>query len=158
MHENREAPLTPAGSRRAGGRTRCGKSLVYVGGESSDCIVPIEVPEQARGIVGGGHGGKAVGQGDSQAWAGAGHSATEHRSTLTPREDVQAESLGVLISEVGTVCVRSASTGLCGGRRVTVPTATSAETHLGAPGGGMAEGRDESRPGRQGCLRHVATR
>src|SRR6266542_3509674 len=31
---------------------------------------------------------------------------------------------GVLISKVGTVCVSSASTGLCGGQRVTaVPTA-----------------------------------
>jgi hypothetical protein len=37
-----------------------------------------------------------------------------------------------LLSEVGTVCVRSASTGLCGGCRVTgIPTATRAETCLG---------------------------
>ena len=37
-----------------------------------------------------------------------------------------AAELGVSISKMGTVCVSSASTGLCGGRRVTaVPTATA---------------------------------
>ena len=44
-------------------------------------------------------------------------------------------------SKVGTVCVSSASTGLCGGCRVTgIPTATHVATHGCAPKGQITSG------------------
>ena len=104
-----------------------GKSLMHGGGESSDCIVPTKCANKG---------------GETSAERTEGRRSAEETSRHGPMLDTEPENkvhynagetravgqrLGVACSEVGTVCVSSASTGLCGGRRETaVPTATLA--------------------------------
>jgi len=97
---------------------------MHGGGESSDCIVPTKCANQG---------------GETSAERTKGRRSAEetsrHRWTPSQRTPVHynagetravGQRLGAARSEVGTVCVSSASTGLCGGRRETaVPTATT---------------------------------
>jgi len=111
------------------------KSTVHGGGESSDRIVPAKSANKGRGLLA-----------EQMEERRSAKEIPRHGPMLDTepentgalqcrREDVQPDLwLGAFISKVGTVCVRSASTGLCGGRRVTaVPTATA-----GPPGPAVA--------------------
>src|SRR5438270_2951003 len=107
------------------------KSTVHGGGESSDRIVPAKSANKGRGLsaeqVEGRRSAKGIPRHGPML-----DTVPENTGALQcRREDVQPDLwLGALISKVGTVCVRSASTGLCGGQWVTaVPTATRAPTH-----------------------------
>ena len=127
-----------------------GKSLMHGRGESYHGVVPTKQPNQS---------------GEPPAEVAEGRPLTKENTLQpnpcrTPRREIgrsglawvcQAASKGggatpperalrrqaFTRSEVGTVCASSASTGLCGGQRVTaVPTATDASLsplHLGMP-------------------------
>ena len=101
------------------------ESLMYGSGESSDRIVPTRSANKGRGLS-----AEPV-EGRRSAKETPRHgpmldTVPENTGALKCRGSTcSLNGLGVSVSEVGTVCVRSASTGLCGGQRVTaVPTAT----------------------------------
>ena len=101
-----------------------GKSLVNGDGESYCGIVPTKCANQ----------GGATSAERTEGRRSA-EETSRHRWTPSQRTPVHynagetravGQRLGAARSEVGTVCVSSASTGLCGGRRETaVPTATT---------------------------------
>ena len=101
------------------------ESLMNGSGESSDRIVPTRSANKGRGLS-----AEPV-EGRRSAKETPRHgpmldTVPENTGALKCRGSTcSLNGLGVSVSEVGTVCVRSASTGLCGGQRVTaVPTAT----------------------------------
>ena len=103
------------------------ESLMYGSGESSGRIVPTRSANKGRGLS-----AEPV-EGRRSAKETPRHgpmldTVPENTGALKCRGSTcSLNGLGVSVSEVGTVCVRSASTGLCGGQRVTaVPTATPA--------------------------------
>src|ERR1700736_5065581 len=102
------------------------KSSMHGGGESSDCIVPAKCANKGGEPLAERMEGRRSAKEIPEHWADAGHRARQFSATPVLRECVRTQNgPGVPISKVGTVCVRSASTGLCGGQRVTaVPTAT----------------------------------
>ena len=65
------------------------KALMNGGGESSDRIAPAKSANKGWELS-----AEQVEAGDSQAWAGAGHSAREPRCTTMPREHVQSVKVG----------------------------------------------------------------
>ena len=107
-----------------------GKSFRYGGGESSDRIVPTKCANKGGGPSAERAEGRRSAKEIPEWRTDAGHSARERRQLRLFGSACGPTRPGVLISKVGTVCVRSASTGLCGGQRVTaVPTVTA--TRLG---------------------------
>ena len=105
-----------------------GKSLMHGGEESYGGVVPTKQPNERQG------GPKEVVEERPLTKENTrqpnpsrtpsregGRSGLERVREARPR----GSTLSIPTSEVGTVCVRSASTGLCGGRSVmVVPTAT----------------------------------
>ena len=101
------------------------KAHMHGGGKSSDCIVPTKCANKGGG---------------PSAERMEGRRSAEETSRHGPMLDTAPENIGALQcrgnacsryrlgaerSEVGTVCVKRASTGLCGGQPATaVPTAT----------------------------------
>src|SRR6516165_7636638 len=112
------------------------KAHMHGGGKSSDCIVPTKCANK-----GGGPSEERM----------EGRRSAEETSRHGPMLDTAPENIGALQcrgnacsryrlgaerSEVGTVCVKRASTGLCGGQPATaVPTATSADSRRVAQAG-----------------------
>jgi hypothetical protein len=92
------------------------KSLTHDGGQSSDCIVPTKCSNKDEESWAEGIEGRRSAKEISEHWADAGHRARQHR---LPQSFGSAcgtrEGRTRLISKAGTVCVSSASTGLCGG-------------------------------------------
>ena len=127
--ENREVPSlsvveTPADRWE---KAMSYKAHLHGGGKSSDCIVPTKCANKGGG---------------PSAERMEGRRSAEETSRHGPMLDTAPENIGALQcrgnacsryrlgaerSEVGTVCVKRASTGLCGGQPATaVPTATPA--------------------------------
>src|SRR5258708_32050563 len=99
------------------------KSSMHGGGESSDCIVPAKCANKGGEPSAERMEGRRSAKEILEYWADAGHRARQYRQ-LQYVGSVSWNGPGVPFSKVGTVCVRSASTGLCGGQRATaVPTA-----------------------------------
>ena len=112
------------------------KAHMHGGGKSSDCIVPTKCANKGGG---------------PSAERMEGRRSAEETSRHGPMLDTAPENIGALQcrgnacsryrlgaerSEVGTVCVKRASTGLCGGQPATaVPTATSADSRRVAQAG-----------------------
>jgi hypothetical protein len=126
--ENREALLVIRRKRT----DRWAKAMSYKAHmndnrDSSGGIVPTKRSNEDQGGSKGNRGGKAAGRGDTQP------SRYPHRTPCRTSGPTMAEGraqrrlfrLQGVFSKVGTVCVRSASTVLCGGRSaMIVPTAT----------------------------------
>jgi len=112
------------------------KAHMHGGGKSSDCIVPTKCANKGGG---------------PSAERMEGRRSAEETSRHGPMLDTAPENIGALQcrgnacsryrlgaerSEVGTVCVKRASTGLCGGQPATaVPTATSTDSRRVAQAG-----------------------
>src|ERR1019366_2159369 len=112
-----------AAGQRAGRGTRKGKLFMHGGRESSICIVPTNDPNKLRTLRVGREGGwPRRSDGRGLIWTQRQRNQVHYTANGTGRRVWSAASS----SKVGTVCVRSASTGLCGGQWVTaVPTATA---------------------------------
>jgi hypothetical protein len=122
--ENRETPLSPAAA--LAGRWENAKSdtsHMHGSGESYRGIVPTKQPNESQG------GPQEAVEGrppTKENMVQSNSRRTQSRESGPSGLDrVREAELRRQVSEVGTVCVRSASTGLCGGCRVTgIPTAT----------------------------------
>src|ERR1017187_6431116 len=122
-----------AAGQRAGRGTRKGKPFMHGGRESSSCIVPTNDPNKLRTLRVGREGGwPRRSDGRGLIWTQRQRNQVHYTANGTGRRVWSATSS----SKVGTVCVRSASTGLCGGQWVTaIPTATA-----GPPGPALRSG------------------
>jgi len=114
-----------AAGQRAGRGTRKGKPFMHGGRESSICIVPTNDPNKLRTLRaegGEGSGWPRRSDGRGLIWTQRQRNQVHYTANGTGRRVWSATSS----SKAGTKCVRSASTGLCGGQWVTaVPTATA---------------------------------
>jgi hypothetical protein len=107
-----------------------GKSLMHDSGESYSGIVPTKQPNKSEASPAEVVEGRPLTKENTRQpnpyrtpSRESGRSGLERVREARPR----GSTLSIQTSEVGTVCVRSASTGLCGGRSVmVVPTATLA--------------------------------
>ena len=91
------------------------KSFMHGSGESYSGVVPAKQPNQSERSPAEAAEGRPV-------WGACYRRSRFHNPTLT-----FVSTPNIPTSEVGTVCVSSASTGLCGGpREIAVPTATGA--------------------------------
>jgi hypothetical protein len=131
MRENRETPITPVKSAGRSEKPMRYKAEMNGVGESSGCIVPTRYPNNAGGTRWrrvwreGGWPRRSPGMGLYRAQYR--RMQVHYSAAGSGRLDRPPSS------KVGTVCVRSASTGLCGGRSVmAVPTATRVPTRRDA--------------------------
>jgi hypothetical protein len=131
---NQEVPvaLVAARKRRAGRGTHKGTLFLYAAGKSDHRVVPERAPNKRRKARGGA-GGKAMDQGEPHERT---HGPDAERGHRVPGTTWGAGSrLGAVCrqaSKIRAVCVSSARTDLCGGRRATgVPTATRKREHSG---------------------------
>ena len=138
MHENRETSRTSAQADRSGKVKYPSSGHVRFGGVGLGHSTDEATEQRGESFCGGG-GGKGADQGERRLTQHVSDTARSMRVSgvrrRTPRDAGQdaepaskAKRTSTLLSKVGAVCTNSASTGLCGGRRVTaVPTATESE-------------------------------